>query len=192
MSGYVVAAVRRRLFALCILAIASGMSAGVAPLGAQQAATRDAAPPRRQLEERLRQRLGVIVKQQLKLDYAQARRLGDVSAKYESERRQLALQERELRVQLRREMQGGEQADQDRVSRALDGMLDVQRKRLDIVQREQQELAKFLTPVQRAKYLVLQDQIRRRLEEARRARAQDPTGAPLRPRRQGAAAPLSP
>ena len=200
MRGRIMRGVRR--LALCLLGLGAVTIAATSTLHAQQAAAQQAAAqqsavqdsdlPRRQLEQRLRQRLGVIVKRELKLDDAQAQRLGSVSAKYETERRQLAAQERELRLQLRDEMQGGDQANQDRVSRALDRMLEVQRKRLDIVQREQKELSTFLTPVQRAKYLALQDQVRRRLEEARRARAQDPTAAPLRPRRQKAGVPPSP
>jgi Spy/CpxP family protein refolding chaperone len=141
----------------------------------------EVAAPRAQLEQRLRQRLGLIVREQLGLDEAQARRLGDVSGKYEGERRTLARRERELRLQLRDELQGGDQANQDRVARALDRMLDVQRERLEIVRREQKDLSAFLTPVQRAKYLVLQDQVRRRLEEARRAREDGGGAAPRRP-----------
>jgi Spy/CpxP family protein refolding chaperone len=150
-----------------VMTVLVAMGAGAPAAGAQRAE-----PPAAQglLEQRLRQRLGVIVREQLGLDDAQARRLGDVSARYERERRALALRERELRQQLRDELQGGDQANQDRVARALDRMLEVQQSRLDIVQREQKDLAAFLTPVQRAKYLVLQDQVRRRLEEARRQR----------------------
>jgi protein CpxP len=161
---------RLRLSALCMLGLFLATTPALTPLEAQQAGAQAPGVPRRPLEQRLRQRLAVIVKRELKLDSVQAQRLGDVSARYETERRQVAVQERDLRQQLRRELQGGEQANQDRVSRALDRMLEIQRTRLDIVQREQQELAKFLTPVQRAKYLVLQDQLRRRLEELRRTR----------------------
>jgi hypothetical protein len=173
-------ALRRASIAIVALA---AIGAGSANLGAQQ----DEPPGARgALEQRLRQRLGVIVREQLGLDDAQARRLGDVSARYERERRVLALRERELRQQLRDELQGGQQANQDRVARALDRMMEVQQSRLDIVQREQKDLATFLTPVQRAKYLVLQDQVRRRLEEARRQReaGQAPGVRPraLRPR----------
>jgi Spy/CpxP family protein refolding chaperone len=177
-------AVRRRaLLALGVLALAA---MPIVPAAAQEAGA--PAPQRGPLEQRLRQRLGAIVRQQLGLDDAQARQLGEVSGRYERERRDLALRERELRQQLRDELQGGDQANQDRVSRALDRMLEVQRTRLDIVQREQKDLAKFLTPVQRAKYLVLQDQVRRRLEEARRARDGDAPAAGPR-RRPGALRP---
>ena len=167
---------RTRVVLVAALALAGAMSA---PAGAQAAGER---APQGPVEQRLRQRLGVIVREQLGLDDAKARQLGEVSTKYERERRALAQQERELRQQLRDELQGGDQANQDRVARALDRMLEVQRTRLDIVRREQQELATFLTPVQRAKYLVLQDQVRRRLEEARRARESGGALAPARPR----------
>lgn len=168
----------RRVVFLVLAALAVATTAP--RVGAQQA---DAplSPGAAVLEQRVRQRLAAIVREQLALDDAQARRLGEVSARYERERRALATRERELRLQLRDELQGGDQANQDRVARALDRMLEVQRTRLDIVQREQKDLAVFLTPVQRAKYLVLQDQVRRRLEEARRAR-EAPPAAGARPR----------
>lgn len=165
----------RRALALLLAGII-----GAGPLAAQSGDARAPAAGSA-LEQRVRQRLGAIVREELGLDDAQARRLGQVSARYEGERRTLALRERELRLQLRDELQGGEAANQERVARALDRMLEVQRTRLDIVQREQNDLAAFLTPVQRAKYLVLQDQVRRRLEEARRAREAAP-GAGARPR----------
>lgn len=169
-----------RLALALLLAAASSR-----PLGAQQA---DPRPPATggALERRVQQRIGAIVREQLGVDDAQARRLGEVSARYQQERRALARRERELRLQLRDELQGGEQANQDRVARALDRMLEAQRTRIDIVQREQKDLAAFLTPVQRAKYLVLQEQVRRRLEDARRAQEGAPRagGRPpaLRPR----------
>ena len=172
------------------IAAALGLALVLArPVAAQQAGA-PGAPARAQQEQRLRQRLGAIVREQLGLDDAQTRQLGQVSARYEQERRGIALRECELRLQLRDELQGGEAANQDRVARALDRLLEVQRTRLDVLQREQQELAKFLTPVQRAKYLVLQDQVRRRLEETRREGAA--TQAPARPRRPGALRPRAP
>ena len=172
---------RAALVALAVVAVTT-----TAPtLGAQQ--PRGAAAPR--AEQRLRQRVAAIVREQLGLDEAQVRQLRETSARYEGERRQLALRDRELRQQLRDELQGGASANQDRVSRALDRMLEVQRTRVDIVEREQRDLAKFLTPVQRAKYLVLQDQLRRRLEEFRREREAGAVPGPGRLRRQGALAP---
>src|SRR5689334_10450334 len=113
MSRRIVRSTCRRLFMLALATLGIATIAPVTTLHAQQAPAQEAELPRRQLEQRLRQRLGAIVKRELQLDDAQAQRLGNVSAKYETERRQLAGQERELRLQLRDELQGGEQADQD-------------------------------------------------------------------------------
>lgn len=177
-------------------ALALGVALALLPLSAD--AQQGAAPPvpaeprapgRAQLEQRLRQRLGAIVREQLGLNDTQVGQLGQVNARFEQERRGIAQRERELRLQLRDELQGGDAANQERVARALDRLLEVQRTRIDVLQREQQELAKFLTPVQRAKYLVLQDQVRRRLEDVRREGAGDQ--APPRPRRPGALRPRS-
>ena len=146
------------------LAVAALVAAAALP----SSAAAQQAPAAQQ--QRFRQAIGRIVQKQLDLTDEQAQRLAQVNARYEQERRQLAVQEREVRQLVREEMLNGEQADQDRVSRGIDRMLKVQRQRVDIVEREQKELATFLSPVQRARFLVLQDQLRRRLEEMRRQR----------------------
>jgi hypothetical protein len=46
----------------------------------------------------------------------------------------------------------------------------VQRRRLDLAAEEQRELATIMTPVQRARYLALQETVRRRTDEMRRRR----------------------
>jgi Spy/CpxP family protein refolding chaperone len=58
-------------------------------------------------------------------------------------------------------------ANQQKVAGLLDQLMRLQRQRLDLVEGEQRELAKFLTPVQRAKYLGLQNQLRQRMQELR-------------------------
>ena len=148
---------RLALAAVATLALA-------APAGAQQAA-----PGRQAQEQRLRQALGNVVRRQLDLTDEQAQRLVQVSGGFERERRQLHLREREVRQLVREEMLN-ETPDQQRIARSIDRMLGIQKERLAIVEREQAELAKFLTPVQRAKYLVLQDQLRKRLDDMRKQR----------------------
>jgi hypothetical protein len=59
------------------------------------------------------------------------------------------------------------------VRAALDDLLALQRQRLELVGAEQQELSRFLTPVQRARFLALQE---RALRAAQRARMQRDTG----------------
>ena len=122
---------------------------------------------RRALEQRVRQRMAAVVQQRLGLTADQMRRLGDVNRDMEGQRRLLQEQERDVRVGLRAEVLRGDSASQDRVSRFVDQLIDVQRRRIDLLAREQRALASFMTPVQRAKYLALQDQLRRRMEEMR-------------------------
>jgi Spy/CpxP family protein refolding chaperone len=43
-------------------------------------------------------------------------------------------------------------------------LLDVQRQRLELQQKEQTELSEFLTPEQRARYIGMMEQLRRRIQ----------------------------
>jgi protein CpxP len=133
---------------------------------------------RGRLEQQVRERIGRVVQQQLGLTDAETQRLQGVNQRYEGQRRDLVRQEREARMSLRREVLRGDSADQKRTDALLGTLLEVQRKRLDLVEGEQRELARFLTPVQRAKYLALQDQMRRRVEEMRQRAAQRRPGGP--------------
>ena len=56
---------------------------------------------------------------------------------------------------------------QGRVAELLDRLIKIQHDRVDIQDHEQQELAGFLTPLQRAKYFALEQQIRQRVTQLR-------------------------
>lgn len=127
---------------------------------------------RAQMEQRVRERFAEVVKERLQLSDDQMRRLHQTSQQFEQPRRQLQMQEREIRVALRAELQAGEGADQQRTAQLLERLFGIQRQRLEIFAREQQALAEFLTPVQRAKFLALQDQLHRRMEELQQRRRQ--------------------
>ncbi len=128
----------------------------------------DSAPGRRQvLEQRVRQRMAAVVKDRLGLSDEQMRRLAEVNRDIEGQRRLLNEQERDLRVGLRAELMPADSANQDRVARFVDQLIDVQRRRIDLLSREQRALAAFMTPVQRAQYLAIQDHVRQRMEEMR-------------------------
>ena len=142
---------------------------------------------RGRLEQQVRERIGRVVQQQLGLTDAETQRLQGVNQRYEAQRRGLVRQEREARMSLRHEVLRGDSADQKRTDALLGNLLEIQRKRLDLLAAEQRELAGFLTPVQRAKYLALQDQMRRRMEEMRQRAAQRRPGGPGGP---GAGRPL--
>jgi len=48
--------------------------------------------------------------------------------------------------------------------------LEIQKRLLQLMESEQRELATIMTPVQRAKFTALQEQIRRRVEQMRQRR----------------------
>ncbi|HET9003259.1 MAG TPA: hypothetical protein VFN39_04565 [Gemmatimonadaceae bacterium] len=138
---------------------------------ATQASAQEPAPSRdtatSALQARVRQRLAAVAKQRLELTDDQMRQLTAVNASYEARRRTLMTQEREARVAVRGELQRGKQADQKKVEGALAELFRIQRARIDLAEQEQRDLAKFMQPSQRAGYLALQEQVRRRVEQMR-------------------------
>jgi hypothetical protein len=50
----------------------------------------------------------------------------------------------------------------------MDKLLELERRRIDLLEAEQKDLATFLTPLQRAKYQALQENVRARLEDSMR------------------------
>lgn len=159
------------LGALLTLAMAPSLGAqGIAPRGGQR---------RAEVEQRVRQQFARVVKERLALTDEQLRKLGETTRKYEERRRLLLEQERDARMGLRQEIVAGDdKANQERVARLLDQLIAVQRQRIELVEQEQRELSSFMTPVQRAKFAALQEQLRKRMQERARNRQQ----GPLRPR----------
>lgn len=151
-----------------LAALAISVIAASSVVQAQRAVLRDSTPAGRQaLEQRVRQRMAAVVQQRLALNADQMRRLGEVNRDMEAQRRLLNQQERDVRIGLRTEVMRGDSANQDRVARYVDQLIDVQRRRIDLLSREQRALAAFMTPTQRAQYLAIQDQVRRRMEDMR-------------------------
>ena len=117
------------------------------------------------LEQQFRERTAKLVQQRLGLNDAQLAKLEQSNARFAPQLRQLATQERDTRFQLRQEMMAGNSANQQHVSDLIDAAIRLQRQRLGIVEAEQKELAGFLTPVQRARYIALQAQFGKRAQE---------------------------
>jgi hypothetical protein len=86
---------------------------------------------------------------------------------------------------LRDALRDSTHANQSQVSGYLDQLVELQHQRSDLVDQEQKELAQFMTPVQRARYTALQEQVRRRVEQLQRQRqaasGDSGTAAPPRP-----------
>ncbi len=149
-----------------VLAAAPGRAQGVGRVREPRAAA-----PRQQLESRLRQRLWNITKNRVGFTDEQMSRLAQTSRGFDDRRRRLAAEERQQRQLLRREILSGATANQSQVATALDRVLQIQRERIDLQIEEQHAFAEFMTPVQRARYAALQEQLRRRAERLRAQRA---------------------
>ena len=146
-----------RFTILAVIALPAALSA--------QAVSPPQQSNRTALEQQFRERTARLTKQRLGLTDAQLDRLEKTNARFAPQLRQLGAQERDIRQQLRQEMMAGNSANQQRVSDLLDGAIRIQKQRIAIVEAEQKELAGFLTPVQRARYIALQAQFRKRAEE---------------------------
>ena len=158
---------RRIILALLALMLAAAPASGQGRLREPRAA----AAGRQQLEARLRQRLWNITKNRVGFTDEQMTKLAQTSRRFDDRRRQLAAEERQKRQLMRREILAGSAADQAQVGAALDRVLQIQRERIDLQIEEQRAFAEFMTPVQRARYAALQEQLRRRAAKLREQRA---------------------
>jgi protein CpxP len=162
-----------RVVALALVGLALSSPVAAQPRPERHAARAVPGAPARAPRERLER----LVRERLQLTDAQATQLSNVTARYMRERDTLVRREREVRTALRAEVAASGQANQERTARLLDDMLRLQSRRLDLVVREQRELAAFLTPVQRARFIALQEQMQRTVQQTRQRRA----GAQARP-----------
>ena len=150
----------KRMLSLVILALVASSIAADA-----QAVTAPPTVSRAALEQQFRERTARLAQKRLGLTDPQLRRLEQTNARFAPQLRQVAAEERDVRRQLRQEMMAGDAANQRRVSDLLDASIRLQKQRISIVESEQKELAGFLTPVQRARYIALQAQFRKRAQE---------------------------
>jgi hypothetical protein len=164
-----------RTWFLVVLAVLLAVGGAPATGAAQRAAPDNAR--RAELEQQIRQRMARMLKERVGLDDAQFEKTVAVNRRFDERRRALVEQERDVRIGMRQEVMLEAQANQERVAQLLDQAIQVQRLRLQLMEDEQRALAEFLTPVQRAKYMAVQEQIHRALEEMRRPGAGRAPGA---------------
>ncbi|MGQ0764920.1 MAG: hypothetical protein ACT4OZ_04550 [Gemmatimonadota bacterium] len=170
-----------RLAPFLVVTVASILAAR--SLDAQRPREPGLGPQRAQLEQRFRNRLRDVMQRRLELTDGQLDRLGGVNQRFEARRRELIAEERQVRLVMRRQLAPGTTADQDEIARLLERALRVQRERIDLIEAEQRELATFLTPLQRARYFGLQEQLRRQIDElSERPPATRRPGRPVPPR----------
>lgn len=117
------------------------------------------------LEALVRTRMAEVLQRQLELTDEQSRRLGALSQRLEPRRRALVVEERTVRTALRMRIAAGDSARDAELTSLLARMIEVQRARVLLLETEHQELSTFLTPLQRAKYLGIEEQMRLRAEQ---------------------------
>lgn len=124
-------------------------------------------PNRAQLEQRLRERLATMLRRELGLNDAQMQQLSEVNQRFDVRRRALLQREFANRRALRSEVMRGDTADQSKVDGFITEQFRIERERIDLTEAEQRELGRFLGASQRARYMGIQEQIRRELDQLR-------------------------
>jgi Spy/CpxP family protein refolding chaperone len=150
-----------RDLALCVLFIA----AAAGPLAAQ--AERDTLPRSEELRHRIEHRFAERVKEELALSDEQAARLKAIATEYGGRRRELRHRERDLRAGLDAQIGEGTTSDQDSVVRLTRELLDLRVEYAESWREEMGKLSPFLTPVQRARLLVMRERLIQRVHEMR-------------------------
>jgi hypothetical protein len=117
------------------------------------------------------------VRKQLSLNDQQMRTLNQVNGKYDRQRAEVFRDERQARLGLKAAMEDTTAADQNaRVEQQMNVLVQAQRRRADLFESEQKELAGFLTPLQRARFTVMQERLAAQLQKL--GRDATPDGPP--------------
>jgi hypothetical protein len=156
------AKVRADIRTLIVLLMVTGAAAG-----AQTGQPDSAAANRAALEAQFRQRMGEVTRQRLGASDEQMAKLQETNNKFDAQRRDLLDQERETRVALRKAMNRSDANSQAQIPALLDKVNAIQRQRIDIQAAEQKELSGYLSPMQRAQYFALEQQVRQRMNQMR-------------------------
>lgn len=119
------------------------------------------------------------VRRQLGLDSAQAMAVGKVLTEWGTKRRNLEAEERQFNALLARQLRPGVAADESAVVELVDRLLGNRVAYAESFEGEMRELAAILTPVQRAQFLMMRDQVLRSVRELQERRWVD--GVPVRP-----------
>lgn len=137
------------------------MALGSIPLSAQEGPR--AAALRRELELRFARQ----VQEQLQLSEEQTTKVRDIMSGYAERRRELELQERQLRVALNAQLRPGIAANPDSVNRLVDAIATGRVSYAQLVQEEMRELSTVLDPVQRGQLFLMRDRLLQRVQEMR-------------------------
>ena len=145
----------------------------VAPLEAQRGrpggGRRGQGPDRAELEQRIRERMAVMMKEQLGLTDEQSEALSQAVRSSDEERRTLARQEQALRRRAEALMlEGGD--DDVEATELMARMLELRQQEVDLFRVEQERLLEILDPAQVLHYQLLREQLGDRIRRFRGGR----------------------
>jgi hypothetical protein len=125
-----------------------------------------------QLRQRIEQRFGERLKEELGLTDEQASRLRVSLAGLAARRRGMEQDERRMRQALAYQLRPGIAANADSVAKLVDALTNHRIAYAQTFKDEMRELSTMLNPVQRGQYLMLRDRLMQRAEELRQGRLQ--------------------
>lgn len=144
-----------------------------APMVAQERPNRPNRPDperveraRQMIETRFLRRLST----ELQLDSTQTGKVREILAASATKRRTLMQEGRQTHLELQRQMQPGVAADGPAVNRLIDNLVRNRTAQAQSFEEEQQALAGVLSPVQRARYLLLRERLVQGVRDVRGAR----------------------
>lgn len=127
-----------------------------------------------QLRQRIEQQFMQRVVTELRLTDDQAAELGPILDSWGERRRELEVEERELRRGIADQLRPGIAANADELSRSVDRLLANRVAYAESFQHEMAALTELLSPVQRAQFLMLRDGVLRRAQELMQQRQPPP------------------
>jgi len=129
------------------------------------------------LERQVRQAVARVVRQRLNLNDQQMQSLTRVDNKFDVQRRNLLRDERATRQNLKAAMADSVSPDQNKIAQYVDELTQEPHRRADLQAAEQKELSSFLTPMQRAQYLVIKERVTARMLQLQQQTPVDGRGA---------------
>jgi hypothetical protein len=140
-----------------------GRAAGRAERALQR---QDAGPRQKALADQVRQAFAGVVRTRLNLTDEQTRQLQTTDRRFQQQRNQVGREERQVRVALAAALADTVGTpDQGKIGQYVDQLIQAQHRRADLLEAEQKELSAFLTPLQRARYLALREQLGRKVKQ---------------------------
>ncbi len=141
-----------------------------APIAAQNPPDSSDDAEAQQLRQEIRQRWNARVRQDLDLTSDQAAKLQATEGRFLERQRDIARRQRAVLEGLRAELRPGVAANDDSVRKLMDARERNRAALAQLDQEENKEIAGYLNPVQHARYQMMREQLRRRIELIRERR----------------------